>query len=116
MMKRCGILVVTLVLLLGIALPAHEGKTHIMGTVTEIGESHIVVKTREGKLVKIPFDKDTLFRRGKGEAKAADMKVGHRIVVDVTGRGDRQKASEIRLSPGGGDPKPHGTQHAPHMP
>ena len=99
-MKRTATLLVALLVAAG-PLAAHGGKKHVLGTVTEIDSSHLLVKTREGKSVSLLHDKTTKFRRGDAAARAADLKVGDRVVVDVAGEGEKQKATDIRFSSGG---------------
>src|SRR2546426_11730491 len=102
MLKKFATVMSLLLVLSAVPLLGHGGKTHVMGTVAEIDASHVVVKTQEGKSVTILLDKETKFRKGKANANAADLKVGDRVVVDVTGEGDKQQAAEIRLSSCGG--------------
>ena len=73
---------------------AHEGKVHVMGTVTALDAEHVVVKDREGKTVPIRLTKDSKYQKGV----AADLKVGDRVVIDVTGKEDDLTATEIRSS------------------
>ena len=77
---------------------AHEGKVHVMGTVTALDAEHVVVKDREGKTVPIRLTKDTKYQKGEAAAVAADLKVGDRVVIDVTGKEDDPTATEIRSS------------------
>jgi hypothetical protein len=78
---------------------AHGGKTHIMGTLTAVDARHIEVKTKDGKTVSILLNKDTKYHRENAVAVFSDIQVGQRVVVDVTGKGDKMSASEIQLAP-----------------
>lgn len=83
---------------------AHEGHTHeagntVMGTVSAVHKdmNHIVVKTKEGKKVGVTVDDKTKYLRGNETATFGDVTVGTRVVISVTGDGDNQTATEVRL-------------------
>lgn len=76
---------------------AHGGKTHVMGTIGTLDTEHIVVKDREGKTVSIRLTKDTKCQKGDTPAAVGDLKVGDRVVIDVTGAQDSLTATEIRF-------------------
>jgi hypothetical protein len=42
---------------------AHDGHTHIFGTIATLGERHIVVKTKDGKTIPISVTGETTYRR-----------------------------------------------------
>jgi hypothetical protein len=52
-----------------------------MGVVTTVHENHLEVKDTAGKAVTFTLDAKTRIRRGKTILKAADLKVGDRVVV-----------------------------------
>lgn len=79
---------------------AHGGKTHVMGTVGALDAEHIVVKDRNGQTVSIKLGKDTTYEQGGAPATAGNLKVGDRVVIDVTGPSDSFTATEIQFSPG----------------
>ena len=64
---------------------AHDGNEHIMGTVSSINGDHVMIKTQGGKSEMVMLSKATKFFTGTGNtaAKATDMKVGSRVVVDA---------------------------------
>ena len=64
---------------------AHDGNEHIMGTVSSINGDHVMIKTQDGKSEMVMLSKATKFFTGTGNtaAKATDMKVGSRVVVDA---------------------------------
>lgn len=91
---------------------AHEGHAHksIMGRVTTIDASNIVVKTREGKTVSIALTAGTKYR-GPARAKAqSDIIVGDRVIVKAMGKSADLSADEIRFS----HPAKKGSAGGPH--
>ena len=70
-----------------IAIPAiaraHTGHAHkVMGTVSSIEGSHLVIKTTDGKNAMVMLDAKTKITRGKTKLTAADVKVGDRVVAE----------------------------------
>lgn len=69
-------------LALPVALLAHPGHAHkTMGVVSTIHENHLEVKDTQGKATTFTLDAKTRIRRGKTILKAADIKIGDRVVV-----------------------------------
>lgn len=64
---------------------AHEGHDHkLLGTLTEVGAGSIVVKAvADGALSTVTLTSTTKITRGKTVLKAADLKVGDRVSVNV---------------------------------
>ncbi len=62
---------------------AHEGMTHVMGTVSAIDGQHVTVKTTDGKSVVVMVAKETKYSRDKGVAAAADLKPGVRVMFEA---------------------------------
>lgn len=84
------------------ALDAHPGHEHkIMGTVTMAAADHVMLKDKDGKDATVTIDKNTKFLRAKKAMKAADLKVGMRIVVTAVTDEDDDKlvAKAIELGP-----------------
>lgn len=101
MLKGIGPLSVFVVFVFHTLAFAHGGETHIMGTVTALDKVHVEVKTRDGKNISILLNKETQYRKGTAAATSADLKVGDRVVVHATGKGDTVTADEIHFSPTG---------------
>ena len=101
MLKRIGMLSLFVVLLSHTPAFAHGGGLHIMGTVTDLDAQHVVVKTKDGKTQSVQVTDQTTYRKGKAAATSADLKVGDRVVVHTTGKGDPLTAKEIHLSSAG---------------
>ena len=84
------------------ALDAHPGHEHkIMGTVTMAAPDHVMLKDKDGKDATVSINKDSKFLRAKKAMKAADLKVGMRIVVTAVTDQDDDKlvAKAIELGP-----------------
>lgn len=61
---------------------AHPGHAHkVMGTVTAIQDNRVEVKDAEGKTTIHLLDVKTKIRRGRAVLRAADIKVGDRVVI-----------------------------------
>ena len=77
---------------------AHEGKDHsrIAGTVDEVEDGSILVKTANGKTVSISVDENTKFRDAEGDRSHPPPRVGDRVVVRAAG-GERPTADEVRF-------------------
>ena len=61
---------------------AHEGHDHkVMGTISSIAGSNLMVKTTDGKTMMVMLDAKSKITRGKITVAAGDLKVGDRIVA-----------------------------------
>jgi hypothetical protein len=77
---------------------AHEGHDHkVMGTVSVIHEHHLEVKAKDGKTTTFVLNADTKVLRDKTPIKAADIKVGDRVVVTAAQAKEGLVAKEIRV-------------------
>ncbi len=81
------------------AHPGHDQK--VMGTVTMTAADHVMLKTPQGKDMTVQINAATKFTRAKKAMKAADMKVGMRIVISAVTDEDDDKliAKVIELGP-----------------
>ena len=77
---------------------AHEGSTHILGTVTEVAADHVVIQTPDAKTVTIKTTAKTSYRTTKEASSRDALKVGHRVVAEVTKDASGMTASELRFS------------------
>ena len=59
---------------------AHNGEEHVMGTVTQISQDAISVKTAKS-VVTVAVVPATTFSKDKAAAKIADLHVGDRVVI-----------------------------------
>ena len=97
-MKRLRPAVAAVLILLAVAVHAHEGGTHVMGTVTTVNADNLVVRTRDGRPVSIRVTPDTLYRQKGGGTDQGALKAGDRVVVEVIKEGDRLTAREIQFA------------------
>ncbi|HSD11531.1 MAG TPA: hypothetical protein VLF14_11120 [Candidatus Binatia bacterium] len=77
---------------------AHGTQRHVLGTVSELDATHLVVKTNDGKSQSILRNTKTKYVHGKSAATADDLKVGDRVVVHASASGDPPTATTIRFS------------------
>ena len=77
---------------------AHGDSKHILGTVTEAAEDHVVVKTTKGESISITFRPETNFQHNGIHKKDARPQVGDRLIAEVSKDGDEIVATEIRFS------------------
>jgi hypothetical protein len=79
---------------------AHPGHDHkIMGTITAVDASHLVVKATDGKESSIQIVPATMFKRGKTKGTNTDLKVGLRVVVTLADEKEPLKAKEVQYAP-----------------
>ena len=98
------LLAIALIVALAGPAAAHEQK--FMGTVSSIEGVHVHLTTTEKKEMMVMLHDKTKILRGKETQKAADIKVGDRIVVITTDGKDKSgksmlMAKEVRLGTAG---------------
>lgn len=100
MTRRITTLVTLALLVLGATqLLAHE-EFRIIGTIAKRQDSRLDVKTKEGKIISIALNDDTLVSRDKKKVNATELKIGRSVVV--VGWGDSVAelvALEVRIVP-----------------
>lgn len=98
-LKRIGAtLTFGLLLMSGVALahPNHK----VMGTVTMVAADHMMIKDKAGKEHTIKLAKTTTVTKNKKAMKAADIKVGTRVVVTAVSDKDLMaKVIEVGAAP-----------------
>jgi len=99
MKNRCLILLSALycTLLLGPLAFAHGGMEHVMGTVTEITDHSVSVKTSDGTVTAVEFDDQTKFTKGDGAATSKDVQVGSRVVIHARKQDNSLHAAEVKI-------------------
>ena len=88
--------IVSLALLPTIAT-AHGGEEHVTGTVTQISDTSVTVKTMAGKTVQVGFDPKTTFARPKQPIQKTDIKVGDRIVIHAMEMNEKLVAHTVEI-------------------
>lgn len=77
---------------------AHEGHAHkVMGTVSSIDGSHLMVKTTDGKTVMVMLDAKTKITQGKAKVAPTALKVGDRIVAEGTEEKEMIMATSVQV-------------------
>ena len=76
---------------------AHGGLEHITGTIMNVGNNILAVKTTKGKTVQVLVDAKTDYVRGKQAAKIADLKEGDRVVVHAMETNGSLVAHEVNI-------------------
>jgi hypothetical protein len=78
-----GVIVLTVAVLAPAFARAHEGHAHkVMGTVSSVQGTNLMVKTADGKTVMVMLDAKTKVTQGKTKLDAAALKVGDRVVAE----------------------------------
>ena len=100
MKRRTMIVLAVAFLLTAGTLWAHDDY-RIIGTLTKIAGNTIDVKqTKDGKIVSMDMDSNTIVTRDKKKVDRSELKVGVNVVVDATGDAiDDLLVLEIRLVP-----------------
>lgn len=77
---------------------AHEGHTHVMGTVAAVSDNQLVVSNTRGQTVAIQLDRNTRYRANGVAASRATVRVGDRVVVEVTEEANGLRAADVRYA------------------
>lgn len=81
--RRVGALAIVMILVVPVMVTAHGGHTHkVMGTVSSIDGSHLMIKTTDGKSAMVMLDAKTRITQGKAKLEPRAIKVGDRIVAE----------------------------------
>ena len=94
---RRNLSVTILLLLMATVLYAHLNEQHVMGTVANITETAITVKTRDGNSVEVFIGQETKFMRGGQQILAKDVKQGDRIVIHANEKGKKLTATNVAI-------------------
>ena len=77
-----GVAVLAAALLAPRMSSAHEGHDHtVMGTISSIDGTNLMVKTTDGKTTMVMMDAKTKITRGTAKLDAKALKVGDRVVA-----------------------------------
>ncbi len=76
---------------------AHGGMDHVMGTVTEVSDHSVSVKTSEGAVTTVEFDGETKFIKGDSAASIKDVQVGSRVVIHAHRHDNSLHAAEVKI-------------------
>jgi hypothetical protein len=76
---------------------AHGGEEHVIGTVTQISDTSITVKTKAGRTVEVGCDEKTTYARAKQTIQKTDVKVGDRIVIHAKEVSEKLVAHTVEI-------------------
>lgn len=76
---------------------AHGGEEHVIGTVTQISDVSVTVKTTAGKTVSVGFDGKTTYTRADQPIQKTDIKVGDRIVIHAVEANEKLVAHTVQI-------------------
>lgn len=96
-MRRPFPLFVVLAGFAALSVMAHQGGTHVKGTLSAVTEDHITVKDTAGHESEIKLTPQTQFLRGDATVVRSDLKQGERLVVHARKKGASLEATEVRL-------------------
>ena len=108
-MTRLLLSVLTAMLCIGSAALAQGDTEHLRGTVTNVTDTTITVRTTENQIRRITIDAKTMIMRGNGHVSIKDVKVGDRVVLDV----DRKTSVATSVELGPAAPAPRAPQSRP---
>jgi len=96
-MKRKHTVIALFIILVAASAFAHGGHVHttIMGTVTMVHESHLMLKTTDGKDVTVTLTDATTYTKGDKAAKRADLAEGVRVVIVLEADGKTAESVKI---------------------
>ena len=78
-----GLALIALVIFTPAAARAHEGHDHkVMGTISSIQGTNVMVKGTDGKTVMVMLNDKTKITQGKAKVEVASLKVGDRVVAE----------------------------------
>ena len=99
MKELSSILICTLFcsLLLGALAFAHGSMEHIMGTVVEIKDHSLSVKTTDGAVKTVDFDDQTKFLKGDSPVTVKEVRVGSRVAIHAQKHDNSLHASEVKI-------------------
>ncbi len=80
---------------------AHGNLTHILGTVVQVTDHSLSVKTADGSIKIVAFDGETQFLKGGSPATAKELVIGNRVVIHAHQNGDKLHAAEVKIATNG---------------
>jgi len=107
-MRRILMLLLLAVFAAGSAF-AHGGKSHhVLGTVKELHENHLVVTATDGHEATVTLTAETQYEKDKKPAKRSDLAAGARVSIQLTE--DNKSAVKVKI----GQQDDHHSEHGGH--
>jgi hypothetical protein len=97
MKKSSALLMLPIILLLTTLAFAHGDMEHVLGTVVQVTDHTLSVKTKDGSTKVVAFDHETHFLKGTSPATIADVVVGARVVIHAHNHGTMLHAAEVKI-------------------
>jgi hypothetical protein len=85
MTRRIMVLVIATMVALGAGRVFAHDEYRIIGTIVSRQNTKLELKSREGKMVAVKLDGETLVYRDNKKIDVAELKAGHHVVVDALG-------------------------------
>ena len=106
-MNKTWIVVITLVtaLIVPAVARAHEHDKTVMGTVSKVDGSNLMVTTADGKTIMVMMDAKTKITKGATKLEAGALKVGDRIVAAGPEDKNMIMAETVKVGEGLAPPK-----------
>jgi Cu/Ag efflux protein CusF len=95
-MKR-SIQVLAVIFVFSMMAFAHGKQQKFMGTVKEISANQIVITTTDGRIRNIETGPETKFLNGGQPAKASDLAIGERVVIEADEHGGKLIAEKVKF-------------------
>jgi hypothetical protein len=83
-MRYVGLVAIVFWIFSTISVHAHGDASHVMGTVTAVGDDHVTVTTIKGETVSLAFHPQIIFQQNGIHVKDARPQVGDRLVAEVS--------------------------------
>ena len=74
---------------------AHGNEKHVIGTVIQISEQSVTVRTTTNEAVEVLIAPDTKFTKSNASATVTDVQVGDRVVIHAVPRKDGKLVAHI---------------------
>jgi len=87
---------ICILLFLSTMVFAHGNEKHVIGTVTKVDDTSIVVKTKEGDKT-VMMMPTTKFMKGTAAITKKDVRVGDRVVIHAMPMGEMLHATEVKI-------------------
>src|SRR5579863_5744072 len=97
--------VLSIVLALAPAVFAHGGFDHVTGTVVQVSNNVLTVKTTKGN-VDVTLNDKTEISKGDQKALTADLKAGLRVIVDIPEGSKDKIIHSVKIEAAGAAPPP----------
>ncbi|HWR14839.1 MAG TPA: hypothetical protein VN577_08425 [Terriglobales bacterium] len=99
---RKSIQVFAVVLVFSMMAFAHGKPQKFMGTVKEISANQIVITTTDGRIRNIETGPETKFLNGGQPAKASDLAIGERVVIEADEHEGKLMAEKVKFGKASG--------------